>query len=104
MAIGIAAYTLFTGVNYGWNLVPLFFGDIAAMTWAGQFNFDFMCLLLLLGLWVAWRHQFSPGGLALGLLGTVGGSIFLAPYLLFATFQANGDMNVLLLGQKRALQ
>jgi len=29
------------------------------MQWPGQFNLDFMCMLLLAGLWVSWRHRFS---------------------------------------------
>lgn len=100
MTVGIVAYTLVTGVNYGWNLFPSFFGDMVAMTWSGQFNLDFTCFLLLTGLWIAWRHQFSPGGLAFGLIGTVGGMMVVAPYLLFATFQSNGDMEMLLLGKR----
>ncbi|MDA0267158.1 MAG: hypothetical protein O2890_03945 [Cyanobacteria bacterium] len=101
MFVGIVAYTLIVGVTQGWNLIPVFFGDLAAMTWPGQFNFDFTCFLVLSGLWIAWRHQFSPGGVALGLIATVGGILVVAPYLLLATFQASGDMPVLLLGQKR---
>ncbi|MEM7769251.1 MAG: hypothetical protein AAF327_01920 [Cyanobacteria bacterium P01_A01_bin.37] len=101
MIISIVAYTLIAGVNHGWNLFPSFFGDLAAMTWSGQFNLDFTCFLVLSGLWIAWRQQFSPIGLALGLVATVGGIMVVAPYLLFATFQANGNMDVLLLGKKR---
>ena len=86
MMISLVAYTLTAGVNHGWNLFPLFFGEIAAMTWSGQFNLDFTYFLVLSGLWIAWRHQFSPVGLILGLIATVGGIIFVAPYLLFATF------------------
>ncbi len=101
----IIGIIIFTGVviyNHGWNLLPVFFGDMAAMTWAGQFNFDFMCFLALSGLWLAWRHHFSPGGLALGVLGFFGGMMFLAPYLLIASYKAKGDMNILLLGKARA--
>jgi hypothetical protein len=75
---------------------------MAAMTWAGQFNFDFLCLLTLSGLWLAWRHHFSLGGLVLGVLGLFGGIMVLAPYLLLATYKANGDMKILLLGKVRA--
>jgi len=105
LAVFIVAIISFTGVvisNHGWNLLPIFFGDIAAMTWPGQFNFDFMCFLLLSGLWLAWRHHFSPGGLVLGVLGLFGGIMFLAPYLLLAGYRANGDMKILLLGKVRA--
>ena len=105
LAVFVIAIISFTGVvisNHGWNLLPIFFGDIAAMTWPGQFNFDFLCFLILSGLWVAWRHHFSPGGLVLGLLGLFGGILFLAPYLLIASYSANGDMKTLFLGKDRA--
>jgi len=102
MIAGILGYTGIVGVNHGWNLFPVFFGDMAAMTWPGQFNFDFTCFLTLFGLWLAWRHHFSPGRLALGVLGFLGGIIVLAPYLFFASFKANGDMKALLLGKVRA--
>jgi hypothetical protein len=102
MIIGILGYTGIVGVNHGWNLFPVFFGDLVAMNWPGQFNFDFTCFLTLSGLWLAWRHHFSPGGLALGVLGFFGGIMVLAPYLFFASFKANGDMKELLLGKVRA--
>ena len=72
LAIVIISIIGFTGIvifNHGWNLLPIFFGDMEAMTWPGQFNFDFMCFLVLSALWLAWRHHFPPGGLALGVLG-----------------------------------
>jgi hypothetical protein len=54
------AITLYTGVviaNHGLNLLlPVFYGDMATLAWPGQFNLDFMCMLALSGLWVAWRH------------------------------------------------
>ncbi len=95
-------YTSIVGINHGWNLFPVFFGDMAAMTWAGQFNLDFTGFLILSGLWLAWRHHFSPVGLALGVMGFFGGMSMLAPYLLIASYKANGDMKVLLLGKGRA--
>lgn len=96
-------YTLMVGVNHGWSLLPIFFSDIASVTWPGQFNLDFMTFLTLSGLWLAWRHHFSIGGVALGIMGLFGGMMFLAPYLLYASFQADGDIKVLLLGPKRAV-
>ncbi|SHJ59818.1 hypothetical protein SAMN02745216_01932 [Desulfatibacillum alkenivorans DSM 16219] len=104
LGIFTIAILLFTGLviqNHGWNLFPVFFGDIAAMTWAGQFNFDFMCFLTLSGLWLAWRHRFSMVGIILGIMGFFGGIMFLAPYLLIMSFKSNGDMNELLLGDYR---
>ncbi len=98
----VFVYTAIVGSNHGWNLLPVFVGDIAAMTWAGQFNMDFMSFLTLSGLWLAWRHHFSPGGLALGVLGFFGGIMVLAPYLFFASLNANGDIKQVLLGKVRA--
>lgn len=105
LAVFIVAILTFTSVvisNHGWNLLPIFFGDIGAMTWPGQFNFDFLCFLILSGLWLAWRHHFSVGGLVLGVFGFFGGIMFLAPYLLVASFRSDGDMKILFLGKDRA--
>ena len=52
---------------------------------------------------LAWRHHFTPGGLALGVLGFFGGISVLAPYLLLASYKANGDIKVILLGKDRAI-
>ena len=100
--LSLIVYTFVVGKNQGWNLFPLFFADIAAMTWPGQFNFDFLMFLILSGLWLTWRHHFSIAGFALGLLGLFGGTMFLAPYLLYESFRAKGDIKILLLGEKRA--
>lgn len=102
MILALSVYTVEVGIAHGWNLLPVFFGDIAAMTWPGQFNLDFLCLLTFSGLWLAWRHGFTPGGIVLGLCGLVGGTAVLAPYLLVMTFRTRGDLRVLLLGPRRA--
>ncbi len=98
----LVVYTLIVGSEHGWNLLPIFFGDIASMTWPGQFNLDFMCLLTFSGLWLAWRHHFKLGGLALGVLGFFGGAMVLAPYLLIVSLKANGDIKEILIGKTRA--
>ena len=98
----IAIYTIITGTSHGWNLVPVFFGDMAAMNWPGQFNFDFFTFLLLSGLWLAWRHHFTPAGLLLGIIGVVGGMLFLSAHLLFASIRAKGDIAEIMLGRARA--
>ncbi len=98
----IAGYTAVTISIDGWNLLPVFFGDIAEMRWPGQFNTDFFTFLLLSGLWVSWRHQFSAGGLALGIVAVFGGMFFLSAYLLFHSYRTNGNMAALLLGPERA--
>lgn len=102
LLLGLAAYTLVVGMNHGWNLLPVFFGGIAEMNWPGQFNLDFMTFLSLSAIWVAWRHHFTAGGIALGVVAFLGGMMFLAPYLLWASARAGGDARVLLLGRTRA--
>lgn len=97
----ILVYTVLVGLEHGWNLIAVFFGDIASMTWPGQFNLDFFTFLLLSGLWLSWRHNFSPGGLALGLAGVFGGMLFLSAYLLIVSIQAKGDMREILMGKSR---
>jgi hypothetical protein len=97
-----AAISLYTGVvvaNHGLNLLPVFFGDMAKLAWPGQFNLDFMCMLALSGLWVAWRHRFGAVGTALGLVAFFGGALFLSVYLFVESFRANGDIRALVLGR-----
>ena len=98
----LTGYTLVVGMNHGWNLLPIIFSNIAEMAWPGQFNFDFMTFLGLSGIWVAWRHNLTGGAIALGVVAFFGGMMFLAPYLLWTSAQAGGDVKVLLLGKERA--
>lgn len=100
--IAIASYTTVTIANHGFGLIPIFFGDMAAMAWPGQFNLDFSTFLLLSGLWVSWRHQFSPAGLALGAIAVFGGMLFLSAYLLIHSVKTGGNIESLLLGEARA--
>jgi len=97
----LVAYTAVVTANHGMGLLAIFFGDMAVMDWPGQFNLDFMFMLTLSAIWVAWRHQFSIAGLALGALALVGGSLFLTVYLLIVTGKAKGDVKELLLGRTR---
>jgi hypothetical protein len=99
--VALLIYTTITISNHGWNLVPIFFGDMFDMTWPGQFNFDFFGFLLLSGLWVAWRHQFSAIGLLLSVFAVFGGMMFLSLYLFIETNRSNGDVRELLLGKSR---
>ena len=98
----IAVYTVVVINQHGMGLLEVFFRDMLAMGWPGQFNLDFMCFLVLSALWLSWRHEFSATGLALGVCGFFGGALFLSVYLLVVSYQVNGDIKVLLLGDKRA--
>jgi hypothetical protein len=95
-------YTAIVIANHGMGLYPIFFGDMGDMTWRGQFNLDFLCFLLLSGLWVAWRHAFSMGGLILGFAAFNLGAPFLATYLLVESVRNKGDSAAIFLGKARA--
>ncbi len=105
LAVLWATLVVYTGLvmaNHGTGLFAVFFGDMAAMGWPGQFNLDFLFMLMLSGLWVAWRHRFSSAGLLLALLAVFLGSLFLTTYLFIVSSQAKGDMKEVLLGKGRA--
>jgi hypothetical protein len=101
MLLILVAYTAVVVANYGLNLFPYFFGEMAAMTWSGQFNLDFMGFLLLSAVWTAWRNQFSAQGLGLSVLAFFGGILFLGIYLLYLIRQCKGDMVRVLAGDTR---
>ncbi len=98
--LALVAYTGAVIARHGLDFLPVFFGDMAKMGWAGQFNADFMAMLTLSALWVAWRHRFSLGGLVLAVLAFLGGAPFLCVYLLAESRHAGGDVRALLLGPR----
>jgi hypothetical protein len=98
----LIGYTGITISRHGLGLLPIFFGDMAAMTWPGQFNFDFFGFLLLSGIWVSWRNNFSIKGLGLGVLAVFGGMLFLSLYLLYLSVKTQGDIKRVMLGENRA--
>ncbi len=105
LAAMLATIIVYTGqvmLVHGGDLIPVFFGDIGKMGWPGQFNTDFSCFLMLSGLWVAWRNQFSVGGLLLAIVAAFGGMLFLSLYLLILSFRTGNDFATILLGKTRA--
>ncbi len=100
MFVVLSAYTAVVFLDHGAGLFLVFFSDMAALGWQGQFNLDFMFMLVLSGLWVAWRHNFSPAGIALGLAATMGGIFFMSLYLLIMGSRAGHDPRKLLLGDR----
>tara|TARA_R100001480_G_C4596877_1_gene162459 strand:- start:78 stop:413 length:336 start_codon:yes stop_codon:yes gene_type:complete len=98
--ISLSGYTAVVVASHGLNLLPVFFGDMAKMAWPGQFNFDFMCFLLLSATWVMWRNEFSPLGIVLGILAFFGGALFLSIYLLVLTFQDSQSIQRILIGDR----
>lgn len=84
------------------NIQGLLFLKYAVLTgWQGQFNYDFSCYLLLSAFWIIWRHNFTFKGILLGLIASVGGVLFFAPYLFIISLKTKGDMKELLIGKER---
>ena len=98
--LSIICYTAVTISNHGLNLLPVFFGDMKAMAWPGQFNFDFMMFLALSALWTAWRNNFSLAGIGLSLLAFFGGMLFLSLYLFILTFKSDGNILRVMIGNR----
>jgi hypothetical protein len=94
----LTVYTGFAVAGSGWDLLAVFFGEMAKLGWPGQFNLDFMMMLTLSALWVAWRHRFSPAGLGLAMLAFFGGSSFLCVYLLVVSVRTRGSVREILTG------
>lgn len=97
----LLAYTVTVIARHGLDFLPVFLGDIAAMTWPGQFNADFLCFLTLAAIWTAWRNDFNAGGLCLAALAFVGGAGFMLPYLLILSARASLGMPEVLMGAPR---
>lgn len=76
----------------------IFFGDMSH-PWRAQFNVDFGFHLLIMACWMIYRARNLPLGILWGILSIFLGGMFSFAYLLIATFRANGDMRILLLGR-----
>jgi hypothetical protein len=97
----LSAYTAKVLSTDGFTLFQVFFGDMAKLQWAGQFNLDFLFMLVLSAGWVAWRNRFSPKGLGLAVLAFFLGSAFLGVYLLVLSFQPGATGRSILIGTDR---
>ncbi len=102
MWLVLVVYTMAVIGQWGLNLFPQFFGDIAAMGWPGQFNLDFMMMLFLSALWTAWRNRFTALGIGLAIVAFLGGAGFLLPYLAYLCWKHTDDPARVLLGDNRA--
>ena len=96
--IAIFTVTFFALVAGGINWPVVYFGDLLVLDWRSQFNTDFLIHLFLLGTWISWREGFSIKGFIFGFLSIFLGGMFGFPYLLYATYQAEGSQKKILLG------
>jgi hypothetical protein len=98
IVVTVGAYTVVVIRDHGLGLFAQFFGDIAKLGWPGQFNLDFLFMLSLAGVWVAWRSRFTGAGIALGVVAVFAGAPFLSGYLLYLLAKTKGDLRTVLLG------
>jgi hypothetical protein len=98
--IGLFVYTFIAFQTEGTDLFSVFLANIKSLTWNGQFNLDFLCYLTLSGLWIMWRDKFNGKSIFIGIVATILGIIFFAPYLLWLINKENGDLKRVLVGDR----
>ncbi len=98
VVIFVITFIVLTANGVNWPSV--FFGDILDLNWRSQFNVDFLIHLFLLATWIAWREGFTPKSYIFGFLSIFLGGMFGFLYILYATYQTNGDPRALLLGKR----
>ncbi len=96
--VAIFAITFVAVYKFGIFWPVVYFGDLVAMNWRSQFNFDFLVHLFLLATWISWREGFTTKGHVFGFLSIFLGGMFGFPYILAATYQAKGDPKRIVLG------
>jgi hypothetical protein len=98
--ICLLCYTILAFQKEGTDLLGVFLTNILTISWNGQFNLDFSCYLILSGLWIMWRNEFTLASILFGVFATVAGFIVFAPYILFLLVKENGDFRKLLIGSR----
>ena len=96
----IFAVTFAAAAASGSNWPAVFLGDLFALNWRSQFNADLVIHLALIGVWVAWRDGFGIKGMIYGAFCVICGGMFTFPYLLLASYRANGDPRRMILGTR----
>ncbi|HIG42155.1 MAG: hypothetical protein ABGY96_17485 [bacterium] len=101
IALSVIGYTIPVIQSEGiLALLPAFFAEMSNLNWQGQFNLDFFTFLLISGLWTAWRNKFSLQGNLLGIGAVFLGAPYLAIYLIYLSFVCEGDIKLMLLGER----
>jgi len=94
----IFSVSIYVIATMGLNWTTIYFGDLLKLDWRSQFNTDLLISLSLLAIWIIWREGFTFKGFLFGFLSFFCGFMFSCPYLLFATYKAQGNPKILLLG------
>ncbi len=96
----LAGYTLLVIEQHGLGLLPIFFGDIGTLAWPGQFNLDFLFMLVISASWTAWRNGFTAKGLGLAVVAFFMGAAFLLAYLPWLIWKHDANPRLILLGDR----
>ena len=101
IALSVIGYTLPVIQSEGiLILLPTFFGEMNNLNWQGQFNLDFLTFLLMSAFWTAWRNKFTLRGNLLAIGAFFLGAPYLAIYLIYLSFVCEGDIKLMLLGER----
>ncbi|MEO1540352.1 MAG: hypothetical protein AAFU59_08210 [Pseudomonadota bacterium] len=96
--VGIYAFTVIAIAGHGWLWLIVAFNDLIALNWRSRFDFDFVIYLILTSTWIVWREGATAKAYVYGFLNIFLGGMFGFPYLLIASYRANGDVRKILLG------
>jgi len=96
----LLVYTIFAFQTDGANLFDIMIANIASLGWSGQFNLDFLCYLILSGLWIIWRNNYSLISIVFSILAATIGILFLAAYLIYLLTQEKGNLKRVLIGNR----
>ncbi|MFG0291286.1 MAG: hypothetical protein ACF8CQ_24190 [Rhodopirellula sp. JB044] len=94
----IYTMTVLALLDQGFNWPAVAINDLMAFNWRSQFDTDFLVYLFLGAAWISWREGFTAKGYLFAFLSVFLGGMFTFPYLLLATYRANGDPFGILLG------
>ncbi|WBX98718.1 hypothetical protein [Chryseobacterium gambrini] len=97
-SLTLFVYTIFCFQKEGANLLSVFVNNIVALGWNGQFNLDFSCYLMLSGLWIMWRNNFTLKSIFIAITASIVGIMVFAPYFLFLLIKEKGDLKRTLTG------
>ncbi|SIQ19649.1 hypothetical protein [Chryseobacterium sp. RU33C] len=99
-SVTVSVYTIFAFQQEGASLFQIFLTNITSFNWNGQFNLDFSCYLLLSGLWIMWRNEFSTKSIIFGIIASIIGIIVFAPYILYLLQKEKGNIQKVIIGNK----
>lgn len=91
---GLGLYTAMVVARDGMDFITPFSSAVPMFGWQGQFNLDLACMFALAAIWIAWRHRFTPAGLALAVGPLLLGALYISGYLLLAGFSARGGLEL----------